>query len=377
MIFMQCVFLAAGLGTRMLPIEISKPMIPVANKEFLQWSIDRFDKHEIIVVASENQKDLIEFCKDKYKIVFQKEQLGTADAINSVKDIVTGDFIVANGDCLISKEDALLFNKSNTLSTFNAEKTQNLGIVNDDNTISEKSSGNIINAGIYVFNQDIFKSIEKTEKSSRGEFEITDSINSIIKNGSEFRRVELKEWKTLGHPWDVIEINNYLLEKEGNQISEGAEIKANVEIEGNVAIGNSSIGPNSYIRNGTSIGNSCKIGHAVEIKNSVVMDKTFVSHLTYIGDSFIGRNCNIGGGTLFSNLRPDEKNIIMNINGNKIDTGLRKFGAVLGDNVKTGIGVMFMPGVKISSNITLSPSSTIVNDQTEQKNLKENIGKVI
>jgi len=138
-----------------------------------------------------------------------------------------------------------------------------------------------------------------------------------------------------------------------------------------VAIGdNATIGPNCFIRKYSSIGANCKVGNAVEIKNSVIMDNCHVSHLSYVGDSVVGKNCNIGAGTIFANLKLDDKNIWMKVNGNKIDTGIRKLGGIIGDNVKLGVNVTIMPGKKIWDNIMVPACATISEDVEKQPSLK-------
>jgi bifunctional UDP-N-acetylglucosamine pyrophosphorylase/glucosamine-1-phosphate N-acetyltransferase len=85
----------------------------------------------------------------------------------------------------------------------------------------------------------------------------------------------------------------------------------------------------------------------VEIKNSIIGDNTNVAHLSYVGDSIIGSNCNLGAGTIVANLRHDGQTIKTTINNKLIDTRKRKFGTIMGDNSKTGIGTLIYPGRKI------------------------------
>jgi NDP-sugar pyrophosphorylase family protein len=113
------------------------------------------------------------------------------------------------------------------------------------------------------------------------------------------------------------------------------------------------VGPNCYIRPSTSIGDNCHIGAAVEVKNSIIMNGSKVPHHNYVGDSIIGEHCNLGAGTKIANLRFDETNVI--ING--IDTSLRKFGAVLGDNVESGINASINIGTVIGNNTHIGPGA--------------------
>jgi bifunctional UDP-N-acetylglucosamine pyrophosphorylase/glucosamine-1-phosphate N-acetyltransferase len=138
------------------------------------------------------------------------------------------------------------------------------------------------------------------------------------------------------------------------RLGKGSRLRAGTYIEGPAVIGeNCDIGPNSYIRPFTSIGDRCRVGNGCEIKNSIIMNKTHVPHLSYVGDSIIGENVNFGAGTITANLRLDETPIYVTVKGQRINSGRRKLGALVGDNVRTGIGVTIMPGV------TIGPDSAI------------------
>jgi NDP-sugar pyrophosphorylase family protein len=137
-------------------------------------------------------------------------------------------------------------------------------------------------------------------------------------------------------------------------------IMAGAYIEGPVIIGeNCKIGPNCYIRPYTCLGNDVRVGNAVEVKNSAVMDGTKIGHLSYVGDSVIGESCNFGAGTICSNLRHDKANIISYIKGQKVDSGRRKLGAIMGDDVKTGIHTTVYPGTVIESGYRGLPAAVL------------------
>jgi len=145
----------------------------------------------------------------------------------------------------------------------------------------------------------------------------------------------------------------------------GTRILPGVYIEGTVVIGaNCKIGPNCYLRGATSIGDDCHIGQSVEIKNSILGNGTSVGHLSYVGDSILGHHVNLGAGTTTSNLRHDNMNHKTQINGILIDTGRRKFGTVIGDNVHTGIHTAIYPGRKLAADTTTLPNQTVDKDIT-------------
>lgn len=185
----------------------------------------------------------------------------------------------------------------------------------------------------------------------------------------------------LRFPWDILAVNEKLVaEISENKIDgdvsdrvdiagvlhagKGTAILPGVYIEGKVIIGqNCKIGPNCYLRGNTYIGDNCHIGQAVEIKNSLIMDKVSVGHLSYIGDSIICRNTNIGAGTITANLRHDGKNHRSMAGGRLADTGRRKFGTVIGENVHTGIHTSIYPGRKIWPGVSTAPGAIIKYDQ--------------
>lgn len=146
-------------------------------------------------------------------------------------------------------------------------------------------------------------------------------------------------------------------------VGEGSKILPGVVIEGNIVIGkNCKIGPNCYLRGSTTIGDNCHIGQAVEIKNSIVGHGSSVGHLSYVGDSVIGNKVNFGAGTITSNLRHDGANHKSMIDGRLLDTGRRKFGAIVGDGTHTGILTAIYPGRKLAPNSTTRPNDTVERD---------------
>jgi bifunctional UDP-N-acetylglucosamine pyrophosphorylase/glucosamine-1-phosphate N-acetyltransferase len=192
----------------------------------------------------------------------------------------------------------------------------------------------------------------------------------MINEGIEIRAIELSKWQPVGYPWHLLELNRIILEREGPIIGSNVKLKPGACVERPVAIGdNSVIGPNCSIRKYSSIGKDCNIGNASEIKNSIIMDNTKVPHLNYVGDSVIGRDCNLAAGTVFANLRLDEKNVNMVIKGEKIDSNRRKLGCVVGDNVKFGVNVTVMPGKRIWNNLLIPPCVIIREDLEEQPEL--------
>jgi len=143
----------------------------------------------------------------------------------------------------------------------------------------------------------------------------------------------------------------------------GTRVLPGVVIEGAVVIGaDCKIGPNCYLRGRTSIGDRCHVGNAVEIKNSILLADTNVGHLSYIGDSILGSGVNLGAGTITSNLRHDGRNHRCMVDGELVDTGRRKFGALIGDRVHTGIHTSIYPGRQLFPGTTTRPGEIVQHD---------------
>ncbi len=182
------------------------------------------------------------------------------------------------------------------------------------------------------------------------------------------------------YPWEFIQINEDIVTSitEPNHkgevspaahidgvihVGEGSKILPGVVIEGNIMIGkNCKIGPNCYLRGSTTIGDDCHIGQAVEIKNSIIGHGSSVGHLSYVGDSVIGNKVNFGAGTITSNLRHDGTNHRSLVRDSLIDTGRRKFGAIVGDGSHTGILTAIYPGRKLCPNAITHPNDTVRTD---------------
>ncbi len=182
------------------------------------------------------------------------------------------------------------------------------------------------------------------------------------------------------HPWQFLDVNEQIVSAltEPNYIGdvspaahidgilhvgEGSKVLPGVVIEGNVVIGrNCKIGPNCYFRGSTTVGDGCHVGQAVEIKNSIVGHNTAIGHLSYLGDSVVGDNVNFGAGTITSNFRHDGKNHRSMVDGKLLDTGRRKFGSIIGDNVHTGIHTSIYPGRKLAANSSTRPGDIIQYD---------------
>ena len=184
-------------------------------------------------------------------------------------------------------------------------------------------------------------------------------VSSGTKGGAEGCRVlaSVRENKLEGNVRELAVLDGIV------HLGEGSELLPGVYVEGVAMIGkNCKIGPNCYLRGLNYIGSNCHIGQAVEVKNSILMSNVKAGHLSYIGDSIICSDVNIGAGTITSNLRHDGKKQRSVVNGTLVDTGRRKLGAIIGKDVHTGIHTSIYPGRKIWSGMDTRPGDIIQQD---------------
>jgi len=406
---LKAVILAAGQGVRLLPITATrpKPLIKVGGKPILEHCLDALKKTgvtEALIITHYLGKSINEYFGDGQKFGFKLDYaeqpyvLGTGNAAGIAESYVNRNFILIYGDLLFS-QDAL----KNLIQIFETHhpnaamavtpvvKPENYGIVELENNLKirrliEKpaqgeTQSNLANAGLYIFNPEIFKRIKSLKSSVRGEIELTDAISTMIKDKEKVFASEIpkNDWMDIGQPWDLLEANTWVLKRMEHKIfgtveegahllgpvtvAQTARIRSGAYIEGPSFIDEGAdVGPNCYIRPCTSLGKNTRIGNACEIKNSIIMERTHVGHLSYMGDSIIGEHCNLAAGTLIANLRFDDGHVKMMVKDRVVDTGRRKLGVILGDEVKTGVNASLMPGVKVGQNTWIGANYLVRRD---------------
>ena len=389
---MKAVILAAGEGSRMRPLTYTRPkvMLPIANRpivEHLLIEVEQAGIREFILIVGYHDEQVRHYFGngDKWGVSIdyctQRKQLGTADALRMVEDLVDGNFLMMNGDIIVNRKDikSLADRTENTLSVIEVEDTQGLGVIELEEGrvvhIYEKiaqTPSHLANAGLYLFTPDIFTAIAQTPESPRGEYEITDSLQLLIEQGHHISHQRIGYWLDCSYPWDLLAANEALLA--GIDPQNLGQVEDNVVIKGTVAIGEGTtvrsgsyivgpviigqdcdLGPNCYIRPSTAIGNGCHIGGAVEVKNSIIMSGSKIPHHNYVGDSVIGEGCNLGAGTKIANLRLDKQEVRVAGRG----TGRRKLGAIIGDGVETGINASINVGSMIGNNTHIGPGAIV------------------
>ena len=174
-------------------------------------------------------------------------------------------------------------------------------------------------------------------------------------------------WEALDHIKDwVMEIGPTLdpeiYEKKDDDIwiAKSAKVYPTATIIGPVIIGEETeVRPGAFIRGSAIIGCHCVIGNSTEIKNDIIFDHVQVPHYNYVGDSVLGTYSHMGAGSITSNVKSDKTHVVVRYDGEEIDTGRKKFGAMLGDHVEVGCNTVLNPGTVVGKNSTIYPVSMV------------------
>ncbi len=176
------------------------------------------------------------------------------------------------------------------------------------------------------------------------------------------------------YPWEVLgkisefikEVGETLPAEEYDRVGEDvwiakdAEVYETAYIKGPCIIGhNTEVRHCAFIRGSALIGNNCVIGNSVEVKNAIIFDNVQVPHYNYVGDSILGYKSHMGAGAVTSNVKSDRTLVKVRENGETVETGLKKFGAILGDYVEVGCNSVLNPGTVIGRHSSVYPTSGV------------------
>ena len=188
----------------------------------------------------------------------------------------------------------------------------------------------------------------------------------------ETMAAELFEGKT--YPWEVLpEIKDFILKlgktldsdeyeyREGDiWIAKSAKIAPTACINGPAIIGkDTEVRHCAFIRGNDIVGEDCVVGNSTELKNVVLFNCVQVPHYNYVGDAVLGYKSHMGAGSICSNVKSDKQLVVVKDGEEKIETGLKKFGAMLGDHVEVGCGSVLNPGTVIGRNSNIYPLSPV------------------
>jgi bifunctional UDP-N-acetylglucosamine pyrophosphorylase/glucosamine-1-phosphate N-acetyltransferase len=383
------VILAAGKGVRLSPLtdEIPKPMLPLGDITILGNIIRIFKSSgidRISIIVGHKSEIIQEYIKNSnfgvdITFIEQKERLGTGHALMIASQYVNSDFLCVYGDILF-KEDFIVsmiskFKSSDSISIMaliesaTPEFFGSVLVKNDEVVgIFEKSDNppsNLINTGIYCFKKEAFSYINKTKISTRGEYELTDSLKMMMDEGNKVRWMPLGgKWLDIGRPWDLIDANMFFLEtvkhylSKDSKVSNDSKIGSKVHIDSGTSIDSSEIISPCLISRNVEIGKNSKISSSVIrkdvkiganciIENSVIMDGVKIGDNSVVSFSIIGDNSDIGKNVIFKS--KSDESIKFEMKGKLVDSNRANLGAIVGKNAIIKDNAVIKPGQKINS----------------------------
>ena len=407
---MKVILLAAGRSNRLKPI-YDKNFLEFLGKPLIEHQLDILAAagfNDFIVVGGAHNLERIRLMASAldYNIeVAEQEKLeqGQAAGVMAASKFIKNEsvLIVSANDVVDIEAFKLILkaSKDNDFESFIVGKEVDSYFpggylsTESDNTITgiiEKPGegnepGNLVNIVIHYHRNSgkLFAAMENARSENDDVYEV--ALDNLIKNGARMKAVPYSGyWQPVKYPWHVLSVMDHFLGLLKGPFTHGAQVAKSATIRGNVYLaqgarvmdnavihGPAYIGKNSVVASGSlvrnsNIGNDCVIGFASEIARSFLGDEVW-THTNYIGDSVIGNNVSFGSGTVTGNLRFDEADIAVGVNGEKISSQRNKFGLITGDNVRGGINASFMPGVKIGNNVCVGAGIVIEKDIEDNK----------
>jgi glucose-1-phosphate thymidylyltransferase len=330
----KALILSGGTGTRLRPLTYTnaKQLLPLANKPILFYIIEKIVKagiSKIGIIVGDTNEEVIRTVGngDRWNAeicyIYQPLPLGLAHAVKTASEFIREeDFLMILGDNVFNMPlDTLIdnFHSNKANSTLLLHKVENpsqygVAVINGDRIVRlaekpEKFISDLIITGVYIFDKTIFKAIDNTKPSPRGELEITDAIEELLVSGGNVTYEIIQGWwKDTGRLTDMLEANSIILDdiESDNQclqkdntvyigklrISKGAVIK-NSTIVGPTAIDDDSIIIDSYIGPYTSIGKGVEINNC-ELDNCIILENAQLDGIKKrISSSLIGKNVSI------------------------------------------------------------------------------------
>lgn len=439
---MKVVFLCGGVGKRMFPITEDKFLIDFMGSTLFEHQVKiayNAGLKDFVIIANPSNIDRVKKIAStingaNFSFTIQKQALGIADALLTASPLLDGEILVVNPNDVFHETAyqvllSAFAGKSAGSYILGYEVQQYFpgGYLAVDKTgyltqIVEKPEpgkepGNLVNILLHL-HTDAKKLLEyiTAVKTTRDDvYEC--AMDNMVRKDYKIKVVPYNGfWAPIKYPWHIFDIVKLLLDSREKRISPSVSISDRATIAGKVIIGdnvrilenavvrgpvyigpNTIVGNNALIREYSHIGANCVIGFSTEIKGTYVGSDCWF-HSNYIGDSIVGNNCSFGAGTVTANFRFDEKDIKIKYDKSSLTTGRDHFGAIIGDNCKTGINSGILPGRRIGPNSIvgshvcleddLAPGMMALGrqenklvkhdvelDLTKKQDLKKNLGK--
>lgn len=387
----SAVILAAGEGQRLRPLtkHRPKPMLPAATSPILEYVFDALidagvdDLHVVVgYQRSRVQEHFGPTYRDRtitYHI--QEKQLGSGHALMQAREAVTGDFLVVNGDEIVSTDTVTAVLEAHsaadvcTLAVVESTAAPLYGAVRlDGETVTELTekpgSGayRLLNIGVYAFGPSFFSTVEQLDRED-GELGLTDSITAVLDRGGHVRGIKAGGLPSeVTYPWDLPALAQTLLvdgqvsepaRDPGVYVADAAQVAESATLHAPVVIGTDAVvEPGAIVGPNTAVGHSVTVEAGAVVRDSVLDTDTHVHANATLIDTVTGRNVEVGAGAAAPGGPADVR----------VDTTVHKserLGCVLADRTRLGGGATVTPGLLVGPGATIAPGVTL------HQNIKE------
>ncbi|ELZ59630.1 MULTISPECIES: sugar phosphate nucleotidyltransferase [unclassified Haloferax] len=378
----EAVVLAAGEGRRLRPLTTfqPKPMLPVANRPVVEYVLDALfgSGIERAVVVVGHRADRIQshlsatYPDADIEFVHQDTRLGSGHALLLAEELVTGPFVVCNGDNVVDADIVLKalerFSTTDSVATIavaESDTPEEYGVVVEDNgriaDIDEHavdSEGYLVNAGVYVFDDAVFEALRRTPPHD-GETRLPDVIHyldghvtSVLVNGG---------WLDPSHPWGLLSVTETLLaRRHDDAVAASARVHERALLGDHVVVGDDcDVGPGAVISGGSCLQNNVSVGANSVIERSILSTDARVGAGVVLRDSVVGPGATVGDGVVSPGGRAD---VILE---GRLYTD-RRLGSIIGDRAEVGANVTLTPGSRVGAEAVVGAGTVLHGDVRER-----------
>lgn len=404
---MKALLPVAGNGTRMYPLGITTPkcLLPILNTPLLVWTLRSLQSAGIdtvvcVVSAGRLGQLTAEFIRTvsieglQLEVATQEQQLGTAHVAQMAKDYFKPDeqFIMLYGDDLYGPENIKKVIAHDGLAVIGmpVDDPEKWGIFQTDESgsmisVIEKPTeyvGNMAHIGCMKLDTRIFDLFDTIQVSSRGELELTDSLNALAKLSPIQVLPSVDYWMPVGYPWQLLDATAHLIQGQKSRIEGTVEAGAVIRgtlvlpksstilagccIEGNLIVGeNVVIGPQAHICGNTVMGDDTRVGFCCEVSDSILGENVVLMHGVSLAYSILGKDITLGAHTVCADISEGGSTVQSLIKGQLIDTRRTHLGAIIGDSARIAPATTIYAGRKVWPGKKTSPGEIIDHDSME------------
>ena len=358
---------AAGLGTRMFPLTLTRPktLLPVLGKPILHYVLQVFNRIGIkeigIIVNATHRKSIESYVSSHYEhminFIEQNKALGLAHAILTAKTFINNEScLIINGDAILEGnwhaliENHRHLNATTTLGLFDISRPERFGVVQLKGKrvtkVVEKPKipfSPLASASTYLIEPSVLNFLERIRPGIRGEYDFADALQLMIKENEFVMGYELDNWIDIGRPWDYLDANLYQLQSISKTIDDSVIIGRGADIQNSFIDRDCEIAENCRILN-SFIDKNVTINSSSVIKRSVVLSSTKIGKNVVIKNSVIGENCIIGNSVRFVDRKANDQGIYASFEEKLVNTHRNRLGSFIADNVTINENEVIPPG---------------------------------